>query len=170
MIYLQQLRSRFQDLCELLNSREEELVEKTRELANNKRKLEKDLERLNSQVLRSNLADIISRAEDIKGIKVISLEIPGTAIDQLKEIGDQIREQSTQTVALLGSKTEGKINFVCVVTDDLIKNKKLHAGDLVRQVAQVAGGSGGGKPHMATAGARDETKFALAMQKIKEIV
>jgi alanyl-tRNA synthetase len=168
--YLQQLRTRYHDLCELLNSGEEELVEKTRELANNKRKLEKDLDRLNSQLLRANLTDIISRAENIKGIKVISQEIPGITIDQLKEIGDQIREQSKQTVALLGSKTEGKINFVCVVTDDLIKTKKLHAGDLVRQVAQLAGGSGGGKPHMATAGARDETKFALAMQKIRELI
>jgi len=57
-------------------------------------------------------------------------------------------------VALLGSKSEGKINFVCVFTDDLIKNKKLHAGDLVGRWLRSAGGSGGGKPHMATAGAR----------------
>jgi alanyl-tRNA synthetase len=168
--YLQQLRGRFNELNELMNSREEELVEKTRELISGKRRIEKELDKLNSQLLRSNLDDIISRAETIKGIKVISQEMPGIAIDQLKEIGDQIRAQSAKTVALLGNKSEGKLSFVCVVSDDLIKDKKMHAGDLVRKVAQAAGGSGGGKPHMATAGAKDETKFEMAMQKIKDLI
>jgi alanyl-tRNA synthetase len=168
--YLQRLRSRLQDLGGLLNSNEEEVVEKTQELLTNKRKLEKELEKLNSQLVKSNLAEIISRGEIIKGIKVISQQIPGVSVEQLKEIGDQIREHSSQTVALLGTRAEGRINFVCVVSDDLINQKKLHAGELVRKVAQIAGGSGGGKPHMATAGAKDEAKFEPAMQAIKDLI
>jgi alanyl-tRNA synthetase len=168
--YLQKIRGRFQELGELLNSTEDELTEKTQDLIMSRRKLEKELEKLNSQLLKSSLSDIISSGQIIKGINVISHQIPAVTIDQLKEIGDQIREHTDHTVALLGTRSEGKINFVCVVTDDLIKKKQLHAGELVRKVAQVAGGSGGGKPHMATAGAKDEEKFEQAMHKIKELI
>ena len=91
-------------------------------------------------------------------------------MDQLKEIGDKIREKSENTVALIGTHNENKLAFVCTVSDELIKNRKLKAGDLVREVAKVAGGGGGGKPHLATAGGKDINKFDEAMNKIKELI
>jgi len=168
--YLQATRNRIQKLGEMLNSKEEEVLEKTQDILNNKRKIEKELEKLNTQLLKSSLAEIIGKAEMINGVKVIIHQVTAASVDQLKEIGDQIREHTSQTVALLGTRNGGKLNFVCVVTDDLIKNKKLHAGDLIRKVAQEAGGSGGGKAHMATAGAKDEDKFDQALNKIKELI
>ena len=63
-----------------------------------------------------------------------------------------------------------KINFLCVVTDDLIKQKRLKAGEIVKEVAAIAGGSGGGKPHMALAGAKDLDKFELALAETEKII
>ena len=71
---------------------------------------------------------------------------------------------------LLVTENEGKVNFVCFVTDDLIKNKNLKAGELVREAAKVAGGGGGGKPHMATAGAKDASKLKDALARFKELI
>lgn len=94
----------------------------------------------------------------------------GIKLDQLKELGDKIREKSSSTVALLTGQFEDKLNFVCIVTDDLVKEKKMNAGDIVRAVAQVAGGGGGGRPHLATAGAKEIEKLELAIKKFKEII
>ena len=70
----------------------------------------------------------------------------------------------------MGAKSDNKLSFVCIVTDDLVKAGKYNAGDLVRKVAAVAGGGGGGRPHMATAGGKDVDKFDLAMQSIRELI
>ena len=106
----------------------------------------------------------------INGIKVISYTIENFNMAQLKDLGDQIRNKSKETVAVLGTINEGKISFVCVVTDDLIKEKGLKSSDLIKKVAKVVNGGGGGNPHMATAGGKDIDKFEEAMAEIKKLV
>jgi len=168
--YLQQTRSRIQKMGQLLNAKDEEIIEKTQDLLESKRQVEKELEKVSSHFLSAEIEDIIKSAEIINGISVIVYKRMGSSLNQMKELGDKIREHAHNTVALLGTKSQGKLNFVCVVTDDLIKNKNLDAGSLIRQVAQVAGGSGGGRPHLATAGGKIEDMFDQAMEKIKELI
>ena len=114
--------------------------------------------------------EILAKKELINGINVIIYPLKNSNMGQLKEIGDQIRNKVTNTVAILGTISEGKINFVCIVTDDLIKQRGLKAGDLVKKVAEIAGGGGGGRPHMATAGGRDIAKFDEALSEIKNLI
>ena len=128
------------------------------------------MSKLSSQSLISDLEHIIENKKSVKGVDVVSFSLQGIDMDQLKELGDKVREKTRNTIALLGSNSKGKLSFVCVVTDDLVKEKKYNAGTLVREVAKVAGGDGGGKPHMATAGGKDVTKFEEAMAKIKELI
>ena len=71
---------------------------------------------------------------------------------------------------MLGAEFDGKGSFIAVVTEDLIKERGLKAGDIVRSVAQLTGGSGGGKPHLAQAGARDISKMDDALAAVPEIV
>ncbi len=132
--------------------------------------MEKELNKVSSQVLSQGIDDILAKKELINGIDIIIYSLKNSNMDQLKEIGDQIRNRTMNTVAVLGTINEDKINFLCLVTDDLIKNKGLKAGDLVRKIAQVAGGGGGGRPHMATAGGKDISKFDEAMSEIKKLI
>jgi len=125
---------------------------------------------MSSQLLSDGIQKILDKAEIKNGIKVISYELKNASMVRLKEVGDQIRDRSTETVALLGSINEGKISFVCVVTDDLIRDKKLKAGDLIKKVAKIVNGGGGGNPHMATAGGKDVNKFNEAMEEIKKLI
>ena len=104
--------------------------------------------------------ELIASAENIGDIKLIIKEFENQDVELLKQLGDEIRKKSHSTVGFFVNKTnDGKINIVCTVTDDLISGKKVSAGNLVREAAKIAGGGGGGRPHLATAGARDESKL-----------
>ncbi len=168
--YLQKSRDQIKQLSELLNTGENEITDKISELVETKRKIEKELEKVKTHNLSQGIGDILKMAETIHGINVISYTVENSTMDQLKEVGDQIRGKSKNTVALLGTISTGKIIFVCVVTDDLIKEKGLKAGDLVQKIAGITGGGGGGRPHMATAGGKDLSKFETAMAHIKNII
>ena len=168
--YIQSTRDEVNKLSELLNTPDGELAPKVKDLLESKRRTEKELEKMASQMLSGGVDEILKSAETINGIHVISRKMTDTNMGQMKDLGDKIREKSKETVALLGAILEDKINFVCIVSDDLIKERGLKAGDLVKKVAAIAGGGGGGKPHMATAGGRDLDKFDLAMDEIKKLV
>jgi alanyl-tRNA synthetase len=167
--YLQNARTQISIMSELLNTTETKLSSKVKELIENRKQLEKELEKASSQIISDDIQNILERAETINGIRVISYALENSNMSQLKELGDQIRNKSNETVAVLGTINEGKISFVCVVSDDLIKEKGLKAGDLIKKVAKIVNGGGGGNPHMATAGGKDLGKFNEAMAEIKNL-
>jgi alanyl-tRNA synthetase len=170
VVFMQSSRDSVQKISEILNTKTELIESKVFSLLEEKKQLEKDLNKLSSVSVLSQINEIIKSSETINGINLVRKVINNLNMDQLKEIGDKIREKSENTVALIGTQIDEKLAFVCTVSDDLIKNKKLKAGNLVREVAKVAGGGGGGKPHLATAGGKDTSKLAEAMEKIIELI
>jgi len=168
--YLQNARNQINNMSEILNVSETKLEKKVKELLDNRKQLEKELEKLSSQMLSGDIQSILDKAETINDVKVIIHAPENSTMAQLKELGDQIRNKSKETVAVLGTISEGKISFVCVVTDDLIKTRGLKAGELIKKVAKIVNGGGGGNPHMATAGGKDITKFDQAMSEIKNLL
>src|SRR5579883_1514506 len=88
--------------------------------------------------------------------------------DELKSIGDALRGKLGSGVGLLASAADEKVQLVCVVTDDL--TKKISAGKIIGEVAKLLGGSGGGRPNMATGGGKDVAKIGEALQQVKPIV
>lgn len=85
-------------------------------------------------------------------------------------MGDTLREKLGSGVGVLAAVMDGKLSFACVVTDDLIQNKKLKAGDIVKRVAAIAGGSGGGRPHLALAGGKDVQRLQEALDQVPQIL
>jgi alanyl-tRNA synthetase len=167
---IQNNRQQLNRLSEIVNAAGSELFEKVTALIESRRQLERELEKVSQRFLSQGLDEILASAETINGVNVISHKIDNAPMARLKEIGDQIREKAKNTVAVIGAINDDKINFVCVVSDDLIKTKGMKAGDLIQKVAGIAGGGGGGRPHMATAGGKDINKFAEAMAEIKKLV
>ncbi|HMW37129.1 MAG TPA: DHHA1 domain-containing protein, partial [bacterium] len=97
---------------------------------------------------------------------VITRKITLPSGTELRAVGDQLREKLASGVGVLATQD----TILCVVSDDLIRDKKLHAGNLVKAIAQIAGGSGGGRPHSATAGIKDISKLDAALAKVSELV
>lgn len=133
----------------------------------------RDLERMiaaqQTGELNKKIPDIVKSAVIAGGIRVVSMRVQASHIDQLKEVADALRsELNVNGVGLLASVIDGKVQLVCVVTDDLTSTKS--AGILIGKVAKELGGGGGGKTHMATAGARDVTKLDAVLTKFPEIV
>ena len=159
-----------QGLNSLLNVQDNQLVDKVQNLLEDKKKLEKELAKTTASKLSSDIEGILAHAGTINGVPTLIYNTKDLQTDQLKEFSDRIREKAGSIIALLISQNDGKLNFVCMITDDLVKSKKLHAGNIVREVAQVTGGSGGGRPNLATAGGKDISKVNAAIDKFKTLI
>ncbi len=168
--HIQKSRETLDTLTQLMATGEEELTVKVENLIQERKTLDKELQRLASDQLLSNSDALMKKAEKIGDISVITESIPNVTMDQLKTLGDRIRETSQMTAALFSTEQNGKLNLVCIITDDVIKSKSLKAGELVKEAAKVAGGGGGGRPHLATAGARDIDKVQEVFAKFRELI
>jgi alanyl-tRNA synthetase len=148
-----------------------ELVKRVEDLIRERKKLEKELAASRVQVFRAEMDDLLSGAEKLPdGSCLLAREVDKTDMEGLKTLGDSFREKCKSGVALFGTISGGKAIFACAVTDDLVKAGKLKAGELVSRVAKLAGGGGGGKPHLATAGGKQPEKVTGAVAAFPGIV
>ncbi|MCX6169348.1 MAG: alanine--tRNA ligase [Ignavibacteriales bacterium] len=139
------------------------------ELHDEKKKLEKELAELQLKAKLGGLDSILASPSDINGIKIFKGKVSAANMDELKSMGDELREKMKSGVGVLISEIDGKVGIVAVVSDELIKEKKILAGNIVKQVAQIVGGSGGGKPHLATAGGKDVSKIDEALESVDKL-
>ncbi|KAA3615614.1 MAG: alanine--tRNA ligase [Calditrichaeota bacterium] len=165
--YFQSTRSRVSEIGQLLNSPESEINVKVQSLLDDKKNLEKELAQTKSDQLSGDLNGIINSAKEINSVKVLIHKVDNVDMKSLKDLGDKLREKVKNTIGLIASVNGDKLAFVALVSDDLLKKYK--AGDLVREVAITAGGGGGGKPHMASAGGKDVSKLDEALKRFEEL-
>lgn len=133
------------------------------------RKLEKQLAELELMNKLGSLDSIISAPFDVKGVKVYKGRVEASNMDELKSLGDELRLKIKDGVGVLITEMEGKVGIVCVVSDNLIKDKKLAAGKIVGDIAKIVGGGGGGRPHLATAGGKDAARIEDALNSVEDI-
>ena len=105
----------------------------------------------------------------MEDIKVIAVQIENAKREELRSLLDSLREKIGSGVVVLGTVLEGKVALVAGVTGDMVK-KGLHAGKIVKEVAKIAGGSGGGREDYAQAGGKDLSKLDTALQEVRNIV
>ena len=132
--------------------------------------LAKELEEIKAQVAASKVTSLFDNAEEIGGVKIASAYFTGTTGDTLRGMCDTIRDKAVKpAVAVLVGKAEDKITMAVTVTKQA-QEKGLKAGALVKEIAAIAGGKGGGKPDFAMAGLKDETKIDEALAAVSAIV
>lgn len=124
---------------------------------------------LERELLKNSVDSILKQAELVNGITVLTASVPASDMEALRQTGDLIKERLNSVVVVLGAVYNERPNFVAMVTPDLVK-KGLHAGDIVKQVAAVAGGSGGGKAEIGQAGGKDVNRLDDALRLVKELV
>ena len=151
------------DLGTRLNAAPEELADKIEALLGRNRQLERSLDELRRRVAALEMSDLSNGAREVEGVTVVARRTEAEDVPSLRAMADGLRESLGSGVGVLGADIGGKVSFIAVVTDDLIKGRGLKAGDIVRGVAQLAGGSGGGKAHLAQAGGRDPGKLDEAL-------
>jgi len=144
-----------------LPARVEKLLERERELL-------KEVKKLKSQGGGAGAGDLLAGAVDAKGVKLVAAVVADASPDDLKALGDQLKDKLGSGVVLLGSAVDDKVTLVAMVTKDLVA--KVSAGKLVAELAPMVGGKGGGKPEMAQAGGKDVAKLAEAVAAAKAAV
>jgi alanyl-tRNA synthetase len=133
------------------------------------REYEKQIQKIQADKSVHQIDQLVRDSEKIGEIIFVQQEFDDLNNDILKQIADKFREKTKKGVILLISKSDNRLNFVCGVTDVLVK-QGLKAGDLVKKVAAVTGGGGGGRPHLATAGGKDASKLPEAIALLRKIL
>jgi alanyl-tRNA synthetase len=131
--------------------------------------LQEEIKRLEQQAKKGASADLtgaadrlLAAATEVNGARVVIGEMPSADLEQMRQQVDRLRQKAGSAVVVIGWTTDGRVQLLAGVTDDLVK-RGVHAGKLVSEVAKVVGGSGGGKPSMAQAGGRDPANLGEAL-------
>ena len=131
-----------------------ELVTRVEALQNEVKALNRQIAELTSANVADAIGGLVAQAEIIGGVKVIAQKLEGVSRDALRDFADQLRDKHSPIALILGAEIEGKVSLIAAVSKPLVKEKNLHAGNIVKAAATVAGGGGGGRPDMAEAGAK----------------
>jgi alanyl-tRNA synthetase len=166
---LHALRAQLARVAELLRVAPEAVPARVEELAEELRRLKRKVEEMGRAAAGNAAADLAARAVEVAGHRVVAARAPVDSRDALRDLGDALRAPA-RTVVVLGAELEGKVALVAAASDDVVKGGRVAAGDLVGRVARLAGGGGGGKPHLATAGAKDVAKLDEALAAVPAIV
>ena len=146
-----------------------EIDKKAEALANELKNTQKELEALKAQIASAKANDIMSDVKKIGDVELLAARLDGMSADDLKKTADGIKEKLTAGVVVLASNTDDKITFVAMVTKDAL-GMGAHAGNIIKEITQIAGGRGGGKPDMAQGGGKDASKIDDALAHAESVV
>ena len=168
--HARQARERLAEIAALLRTSPDDALQKVRDLQEESARLKRKIEELEKRSAQGAAGSLADTAQDVQGHRAIVGRAPVETRDALRDLGDALRVTGPSTVVVLGAELEGKLAFVAAVSDDVVKKGKIQAGDLVGRIAKIAGGGGGGKPHLATAGAKDVAKLDEALSAVPAIL
>ncbi len=157
-----------QKIAAVLKAQPSEIFNKINQLQDSAKSLEKELAQLKSKLAASQSGDLQAQATDVKGVKVLAVQLDGADNTILRETLDRMKDQLKSAAIVLSSVQDGKVSLIAGVTADL--TSKVKAGDLVNFVAQQVGGKGGGRPDMAMAGGTNPAPLAQALNGVKDWV
>lgn len=167
--YIREKEALLMDLSKVLKTNPRDILVRVDSLLSELKAVQKEMDSLKRKLASNSIQDIMDNRTVVKEISVITYKLDDMDMDQLRELGDRIKDKMGTGVVVLGSKQNDKVNFVAMATDDVVK-KGIHAGNIIKQVAQKCGGGGGGKPAMAQAGAKDSSKIDVALKLVPELV
>ncbi len=167
--YLEGKQAVIDEVSSVLKSNENDLARRAHQIVADNKELENTIKSLKSDEISGALDDIIASAEKIGDVSLITRKFEDTDAEQLRNITDAIKGKMDGVVIVLAAVNDGKLMFISSVSDDLV-GKGYHAGKIIKEVAAVCGGGGGGKANMAQAGAKDASKIEDAFAKAAELL
>ncbi len=167
--YLNELTELADELSSVMKTSKEDIIGKVNTLKKEIKEKEKEIQKLNNELLKKNLDQILDQYEEINGIKLFALKLKDKEANNLREIADKIKDKNESCAVILASDLGDKVLFVAAVTKDLVQ-KGVNAGNMVKEAAKVAGGGGGGRPDFAQAGGKDPQKIDEAIEAVKKII
>ncbi len=145
------------------------LVKKIESMQEEIKALHSENEKLKSKMANEALGDVMNQVEEVAGIKLLVVKVDGVDMNGLRNLGDQLKEKLGDGVIVIASAQDGKVNLLAMATDGAM-TKGAHAGNIIKGIAAIVGGGGGGRPNMAQAGGKLPEKIDEALVKVKEVL
>jgi len=166
--HLRREEAELEAVAELLKTRDD-IAERLRRVLSEAREAEKELEALKAKMSASRAGDLLSEAREIEGVKALAASVDGLSRKDLLTLSDSLRDRLGSGIVLLASKENGRAALVVSATKDLAGGR-LHAGNVLREVAARVGAKGGGRPDMAQGGLKDASRLSEALAAFYEVV
>ncbi|HYK73100.1 MAG TPA: alanine--tRNA ligase [Pseudoneobacillus sp.] len=157
------------EVAEKLKSNPKDVSTRVDTLLVEMKQLQRENESLATKLGNIEAGNLVSKVKEINGVKVLVAKVQATDMNNLRNMADDLKQKLGSAVLVLGSSTDGKVQLIAAVTNDLIE-KGYHAGKIVKEVALRCDGSGGGRPDMAQAGGKDPNKLEIALNYVEEML
>lgn len=151
------------EVSQALKAAPQDSLKKVESLSQELKNAEKEIEQLRNKLVSGETEEVLSKAVEVKGIKVVTARFDTLDIDGLRNTGDMLKNRIGSGVVVLASNYADKVSFIVTASKDVMA-KGIHSGNIIKEVAKLAGGGGGGRPDMAQAGGRDASKINEALK------
>ncbi len=167
--HFNQVEETLKEAAALLKVSPADVVKRITALQEEVKTLSKENDKLKAKIAKAAAGDVTSEAEDVNGIKVLVKALSGVDMNGMRDLGDEAKQKLGEAVILYATENDGKVNLMATATEGAIK-KGAHAGNLIKEVASLVGGGGGGRPNMAQAGGKNPAGIPDALKKAKEVI
>lgn len=167
--YYQEMEEKLAETARILKTTPASLIERAEHLMAELKSLQSENESLKSKAAKEALGDVMDQVVEVNGVKLLATKVSGVDMNGLRELGDQLKAKIAEGVVVLMSDLDGKVNMVAMATDGAMK-KGAHAGNLIKGIAALVGGGGGGRPNMAQAGGKNPAGIDEAIKKSAEVL
>jgi len=158
----------FQEIAQLLKASDPDIVGRVEKLVAQLRETEKELDRFKHRFQSSQAGDVLAEAREIGGVKVLAKRLDNMEQKDLRDFGDKLRDKLGSGILALGSAVDGRVSLIVMVSKDL--TARFHAGQIIKDMAAILGGTGGGKADMAQSGGKDPAKLDAALEALYAII
>ncbi len=165
---IQGYEQRLKEISALVRGSADDAVEKVKKLLERQRELEKEIERLRGQFEKDQIPELLEKKQVVNGANILVSRVDGLDARQLRDIADQLKEKIGSGVIVLAGAGDASVNLVASVSKDLTKT--FHAGNIIKELAGMVGGGGGGRPDFAQAGGKDPGQITAALKRAEEII
>ena len=169
MNYYAEIENEQKAIAAALKTNPADILDKIAHLQAELKALQSENESLKSKMAQSSLGDVMDQVKEIKGVKVLAAALKDVDMNGLRDLGDQLKEKLGEGVVVLASDNAGKVNLMATATDGAMK-AGAHAGNLIKAIASIVGGGGGGRPNMAQAGGKNPEKISDAIAAVYDVV
>ena len=167
--YYDNLEKKLNEAAKVLKATPDNLAEKIAHLTAENKALHSEVESLKSKLAQDAMGDVMNQVQEIIGVKLLAAAVDGVDMNGLRDLGDQLKEKLGDGVVVLASGNDGKVSLMVTATDAAMK-QGAHAGNLIKAIAGLVGGGGGGRPNMAQAGGKNPAGIQEALKKAAEVL
>ncbi len=161
--YYAELEEKLEEASKILKTTPVNLLDRCGHLMAELKALQSENESLKSKAAKDALGDVMNQVKDVKGTKLLASKVSGVDMNGLRDLGDQLKEKLGEGVVVLASDKDGKVNLIAMATDGAMA-AGAHAGNLIKSIAGLVGGGGGGRPNMAQAGGKNPAGIDAAVE------